>query len=126
MCQFLRVLIVEDSADDIKLLISTLRCGGYHPAYEVVKDSESLRAALQHPKWDVIIADSDIPRFNAQAALPLARELRPDLPFIVISGEIDLTLIVSLIKKGACDFIEKGEFAGLLPVIERELQHHTG
>jgi hypothetical protein len=35
--------------------------------------------------------------------LKLAKKLRPDLPFIIVSGEIDLNLAVSLMCESACN-----------------------
>jgi len=70
----------------------------------------------------VITSDHAMPRFSAPAALALARELRPDLPFIIVSGEIDLKLAVSLMKEGAQDYIQKLELPRLIPTVERALR----
>jgi hypothetical protein len=63
-----------------------------------------------------------MPHFSAPAALALAKALRPDVPFIVVSGELDLNLAVSLMKGGAQDYIQKQELARLGPAIARELR----
>jgi PAS domain S-box-containing protein len=63
-----------------------------------------------------------MPRFSAPAALAVAQELRPDTPFIIVSGEIDLNLAVSLMKAGARDYIQKKDLALLVPTIDRELR----
>jgi len=64
---------------------------------------------------------------GAPAAQALAKELRPNLPLIIVSGEID-HLAVSLIKAGARDYVQKAELARLVPVIDRVLRdtelHH--
>jgi FixJ family two-component response regulator len=44
------------------------------------------------------------------------------VPFIVVSGELDLNLAVSLMKGGAQDYIQKQELAHLGPAIARELR----
>ncbi len=43
----LRVLIVEDSPDDVLLVVRELRRGGYEPTYERVETEEDLRRALE-------------------------------------------------------------------------------
>src|SRR5687767_5933384 len=101
MNQPLRVLIVEDSPADVELLLRALRRGGYETAYEVVETPAAMRAALAHQDWDVIASDHAMPHFSAPAALALAKEVCPDVPFIIVSGEIDLNLAVSLMKGGA-------------------------
>jgi PAS domain S-box-containing protein len=122
MSQPLRLLMVEDSEDDAHLLLNALRGGGYKVAYDVVATPPAMRAALERQDWDVITSDHTMPRFSAPAALALASELRPDLPFIIVSGEIDLNLVVSLMKGGAQDYIQKEELVRLVPAIARELR----
>ena len=122
MTQPLSVLIVEDSADDVDLLQLTLRRSGYHVLSETVDTPKAMRAALERQTWDLITSDHGMPNFSAPTALAIAKELRPDVPFIIVSGDIDLNLAVSLIKKGAQDYVQKGQLIRLGPIIERELR----
>jgi PAS domain S-box-containing protein len=122
MSQPLRVLIVEDSEDDILLLRHTLQRGGYDISCEAVETAAAMRCALIRQNWDVITSDQAMPHFSAPAALALAKELRPDVPFIILSGEIDLNLAVSLMRGGAKDYIQKREMVRIIPAIERELR----
>lgn len=118
----LSVLIVEDSNDDVDLLLQVMRDGGYDVAYEVVDTRAAMRAALERRDWDVITSDHSMPHFSAPAALALAKELRPEVPFIIVSGEIDLNLAVAMMKAGAQDYIQKLELARVAPAIARELR----
>jgi PAS domain S-box-containing protein len=122
----LRVLIVEDSEADVDLLLRALRRGGYEVTSAVVDTPEAMRAALASQEWDVITSDHAMPHFSAPAALALAKERCPDVPFIIVSGEIDLNLAVSLMKGGAQDYIQKRELARLVPAIARELRDVEG
>jgi PAS domain S-box-containing protein len=122
MNQPLRVLIVEDSEDDMMLLLHTLRRGGYAVASVVVDNAGAMRQALESSDWDVITSDHAMPHFSAPDALALAYELRPEVPFLIVSGEIDLNLGVSLMRGGAKDYIQKRELARLVPAIERVLR----
>src|SRR5487761_870187 len=119
--QPLRLLIVDDSKSDAELLLRTLHTGGFEAAYEVVDSSAAMRAALERQEWDVITSDHAMPQFSGPAALALAQELRPGVPLIIVSGEIDLNLAVSLIKWGAQDYVQKAELAKLVPVMKRVL-----
>ncbi|MFA5179962.1 MAG: PAS domain S-box protein [Syntrophales bacterium] len=118
----LRVLMVEDSENDAILLLHALRCEGYEVIYEVVDTPSAMRVALESQDWDVITSDHAMPNFSAPEALALAKELRPNLPFIILSGEIDINLAVSLMKGGAQDYIQKRELPRIVPAIERELK----
>ena len=119
----LRLLIVEDSRNDVDLVLRALLRGGFEVVYEVVDSPASMRLALEGQPWDVIISDQAMPYFSGPAALALSRELRPLVPFIIVSGEIDLNLAVSLMKDGALDFVHKSELARLVPVINRVLNN---
>lgn len=118
----LRLLIVEDCADDVKLLGYALRSHGYQVAYTAVDTAEAMRCELERQRWDVITSDHSMPNFNAPAALALARQLCPEVPFIIVSGEIDLKLAVALMKAGAQDYVHKSELIRLGPVVDRELR----
>jgi PAS domain S-box-containing protein len=122
MSQPLRLLMVEDSADDAGFLLGELKRGGYAVVSEVVETPDAMRAALESREWDVITSDHSMPRFSAPASLALAKKLRPALPFIIVSGEIDLNLAVSLMKEGAHDFIQKKELSRICPAIDRALR----
>jgi PAS domain S-box-containing protein len=122
MSQSLRVLIVEDVETDAALICYTLRRVGYEVNSRVVDTPEAMRAALESEGWDVITSDHSMPCFSAPEALAIGKELRPEIPFIIVSGEIDLNLAVSLMKEGAQDYIQKRELARLVSTIERELR----
>ncbi len=118
----LQLLIVEDSLDDVDLLLYALRRGGCEVSWQRVDNAQDMRAALLARDWDVITSDHAMPQFSAPAALALARELRPEIPLIIVSGEIDLDLAVSLMRDGALDYIQKHQLARLPSAIERTLR----
>jgi PAS domain S-box-containing protein len=122
MSQPLRLLIVEDSKDDANQLLSVLRPAGYDPSYEIVDTLPAMRTALEYHDWDVITSDHSMPQFSAPAALALAKEIRPNAPFIVVSGENDLDLAVALMKGGARDYIRKEELGRLVPTVEQVMR----
>ena len=128
MDRSLRLLIVEDSAADADLLLLALRRSGFEVTHQVVDTAPAMRAALEGKDWDVITSDHSMPHFSAPIAMALAKELRPDVPFIIVSGEINLNLAVSLMRQGAWDYVQKHELAHLVPAIERSLReveaHH--
>jgi PAS domain S-box-containing protein len=121
MDQPLRVLIVEDVKSDIALLVLALREGGFEVTYEAVATQAAMRTALQYRQWDLITSDHGMPQFSGPAALALTLELRPDVPFIIVSGEIDINVAVTLMQAGARDYVQKAELARLVPVVERVL-----
>jgi CheY-like chemotaxis protein len=53
----LKVLIIEDSADDAELLVLELRRAGYDPHFEVTDSAAPLCVALDQNDWDVVLCD---------------------------------------------------------------------
>ncbi|MBX9903863.1 MAG: diguanylate cyclase [Burkholderiales bacterium] len=122
MKQRLRLLIVENSDADRALLLHALDSQGYAVVSLAVATAIELRAALEEEQWDLIICGQPIADFPAAAALAIAKEVRPLLPFIIVSSETDLNLAVALIKLGAQDYVQKSELVRLGAVIDRELR----
>jgi two-component system cell cycle sensor histidine kinase/response regulator CckA len=118
----LRVLVVEDSADDAEMMMRELRRGGYDPLFERVETPEAFESALAKPGWDAVISDFSLPRFSAPAALEIAKRNGADLPFVILSGVVGETEAVSAMKAGAHDYIGKSNLARLVPAIRRELR----
>jgi len=117
----LRVLIVEDSEDDARLLRRKLQLAGYDVTSERVDSADAMRSALAGKPWDLILCDYVMPGFGGLEALAIARESGLDLPCIVVSGKIDERTAVDTMKAGASDFVAKARLEWLAPVVEREL-----
>jgi two-component system, cell cycle sensor histidine kinase and response regulator CckA len=115
----LRVLLVEDSEEDAKVLCRHLESAGYEPICERVTTSWQMARALEGSAWDVIISDYKLREFDLVSALALYKRLAPELPFIVVSGLIDEEQCVSALAAGALDFVPKGKLGRLVPAIER-------
>ena len=111
MSESLKVLIIEDSALDAKVLVGLVKAGGYEVTSERVETSKEFTTALDNEKWDVILADYNLPEFNGAEGLKLLQESGQDIPFIVISGGIGEDLAVQIMKSGAHDYLMKGNFA---------------
>jgi PAS domain S-box-containing protein len=122
----LRVLVAEDSIDDVFLLDRELRRGGYTPVVQRVDDVISLSAALATGTWDVILCDYVIPGLDAHDALRVVQESGLELPFIVVSGRIGEDEAATILKAGAHDFVTKEKLARLVPAIEREMREAAG
>jgi diguanylate cyclase (GGDEF)-like protein len=117
----LRLLMVEDSEDDARLLHSELTQTAGDVTYARVDTAEDMRTALNDSDWDIVISDHSLPRFSSLEALQVLKECGKDIPFIIYSGEVSEHVAVAAMCSGAQDSIHKGNFARLLPAIEREL-----
>ena len=119
--QHIRLLIVEDSEDDARLLYSELTRANGDITYARVDCAEDMRSALLDSEWDIVISDHSMPRFSSLEALDLLKECGKDIPFIIYSGDVSEHVEVAAMCSGAQDSIVKGNFARLLPAMEREI-----
>lgn len=117
----LRVLLIEDSASDADLMIRQLKKAGYTVEAERVETAEQLQAALTSREWDIVLADYQLPQFDAPTALTLVQATHLDVPFIVISGTIGEEAAVAMMRAGAHDYLMKDHLARLAPAVQREL-----
>ncbi|MEW6657098.1 MAG: response regulator [Thermodesulfobacteriota bacterium] len=122
MSRPIKILLVEDSEDDARLLARQLRQGGYQPDFLRVETAAAMEAALANGMWDLVISDYSLPHFSGLAALKLLQEKGPDLPFIIVSGKIGEETAVAAMKAGAHDYLMKNNLARLIPAIDRELK----
>jgi CheY-like chemotaxis protein len=99
----LRILLVEDSENDAKLVLRALRRRYPDVHSERVEDAASMRAALARAAWDVIVSDWSLPTFSGLEALALAREMARVVPFIFVSGTVGEELAVVVMRAGASD-----------------------
>jgi len=120
----LRVLILEDSPTDAKLVAKELQQTGCVIELERVETAEAMCAALDQRSWDLIISDWSMPKFSAPAGLAILKERALDLPFIIVSGTIGEDKAVEAMRSGAHDYILKDALGRLTPAIERELREY--
>jgi len=118
----LRVLVVEDSEFDAQIMTSLIRKAGYDVTMKRVETRESMEAALGDQTWDVILADYNLPEFDAPTALAILQKSGLDLPFLIVSGGIGEDIAVAAMKAGAHDYLMKGNLQRLAPAVARELR----
>src|SRR5208283_1642469 len=116
----LRVLIIEDRENDALLLLRELTKAGYEPASLRVETRQDLDEALKDD-WDIVLSDFALPDFGGVEALDIVLKIKPELPFVIVSGQIGEDAAVSAMKAGAHDYVMKSNLKRLAPAVEREL-----
>ena len=116
-----RLLVVDDSADDVELVRRALTRGGVPVSITRVDDADSLRRALAEQSWDLVIADYSQPSFGALAVLEQLAQSGRDLPCLVMSGVAGEDRAVETMRAGAKDFVSKNRLQRLAPAVQREL-----
>ena len=121
----LRVLVVEDSADDAEMVVLALRRGGFDPTFERVETEQQMVAALGARQWDLVLSDYALPQFSAPAAFATLANRARGIPFIIVSGTIGEDVAVRAMKLGIQDYILKTDLTRLCPAVERELRESS-
>lgn len=118
----LRLLQLEDNPVDAELITATLIEGGIPCQSQLVDTRQAFLAALKAGRIDLILADYSIPGFDGMAALALARQHCPDVPFLFVSATIGEELAIDAMHQGATDYVLKQRLGRLVPSIQRALR----
>jgi PAS domain S-box-containing protein len=118
----LHILLLEDSLNDAQLIQELLEANHFVCEVARVQARDEFVAALNIPDIDLILADFKLPSFDGLSALELARRIRPEVPFIFVSGTLGEELAVEALRIGATDYVLKTRMSRLAPSVERALR----
>ncbi|MEZ4410398.1 MAG: response regulator [Polyangiales bacterium] len=116
----LRVLVVDDSDDDVVMVARALRRGGFSVRQSRVADPDALREALSRGGWDLVVSEFETRAMSGLAALAAVRAAEPDPPFVFVSSRLGEETAVAALRSGAQDFVAKGDLRRLPVVAARE------
>lgn len=118
----IRLLVLEDNKDDAWLLKHVLGEAGLPTDFKIVETEADYRREIESFHPDLIVSDFTVPGFGGGEALKIAREKRPDTPFIYVSGSIGEERAIEALKSGAADYVLKDRLARFVPAIQRALR----
>jgi len=116
-----RILYLEDNLDDAELVEGEIRGAGIAGPLQRVETGEAFLQALEGEGWNLILSDFSVPAFDGLSALRLARDQRPEVPFIFVSSTIGEEAAIEALKEGATDYVLKGRLSKLVPAVVRAL-----
>jgi two-component system cell cycle sensor histidine kinase/response regulator CckA len=118
----LRILHLEDDANDAALTQSTLQGGGIACATNCVQTQAAFVSALELGGIDLILSDFTLPTFDGLSALKIAHARWPGIPLIFVSGTLGEERAVDSLKSGATDYVLKGHLSRLVPAVLRAMR----
>ena len=118
----LRLLCVDDRAEDAELEQLNLARAGYELTATRVASEDELRAALDDGEYDIALLDYTLPGWDCREALAQLAAARPDMPVISVAGTIGEEAAVELLKRGAADYVSKDHLARLPYAVGRALE----
>jgi len=117
----IRILFIEDLEYEAELSLAQLRRAGIDCVCKRVETEEALREALGSFTPNLILSDFSLPQFDGIAALRIAHELAPEVPFIYVSGTIGEERAIDALLCGAVDYVLKTNLTRLPPAVRRAL-----
>ncbi|MDN5200179.1 PAS domain S-box protein [Fulvivirgaceae bacterium BMA10] len=118
----LKILILEDDPTDVELMERQLQKAGFSFDMETVKCQNDFIRALEEFNPDLVLSDYNLPSFTGIEALKTVVEVKPSLPFIIVSGELGDQKAVETLKLGATDYVLKDKLFRLPVVVNRALR----
>lgn len=120
----IRILHLDDNPADAALIKAMVEeaTDELRASVESVFDKGTYQSALRSHAYDVILSDYRMPGYDGDEALHDAKALCPDIPFIMVTGEMGEERAIETLKAGATDYVLKDRIQRLVPSIKRALK----
>jgi len=124
MDKIIRILILEDMVYDADLIEFELQEAEIAFTSVRTEQEKDYVRALQDFSPDIILSDYDLPHYTGALALIAAKRMRPEVPFILVTGAIasDDGLCSSILAQGARKCISKDHLERLAPAVRDALR----
>lgn len=102
-----RILIIEDEATIRRVLTKIL--SEENQNYHVFEAQDGLIGAemIKNEDFDLVLCDIKMPKMDGVEVLESLKKVKPEIPFIMISGHGDLETAIQTMRLGAFDYISK-------------------
>jgi len=117
----LKILLLEDNKLDAELTKEELKLHNFNFTSLLVETEKDFISAIHNFKPDLILSDYSLPQFTGFEALEIAKDLIPEIPFIIVTGSLTEETAVESINRGAWNYIIKENLIRLTPAINNAL-----
>jgi len=102
-----KILIIEDEAAIRRVLKKII--SEESNSYEVFEAEDGMQGVelIKENDYDLVLCDIKMPKMDGVEVLQYSKKLKPELPFLMISGHGDLETAVNTMRLGAFDYISK-------------------
>ena len=102
-----KILVIEDESAIRRVLVKILSEENDSYIVEVAEDGLKGLEIIKKEDFDLVLCDIKMPKMDGVELLKATRKIKPEIPFIMISGHGDLDTAVNTMKFGAYDYISK-------------------
>ncbi len=121
LTRLLHLLIIEDVAQDVELILLTLEAANVEFTYHNVSTAIDYKYCLEHDVYDIVLSDYRLTNFNGSEAFKALKRSGKEIPFILITGSLGEESAVEFIKAGMTDYVLKDRLFRLPMVLQRAL-----
>ncbi len=102
-----KILVIEDEAAIRRVLVKIL--SEENDTYQVEEAEDGLAGIekIKNEDFDLVFCDIKMPKMDGVEVLEAAKKIKPEIPFVMISGHGDLDTAVNTMRLGAFDYISK-------------------
>ena len=102
-----KILIIEDEASIRRVLVKILT--EENTQYEVFEAEDGLAGTemIKNADFDLVLCDIKMPKMDGVEVLEAIKNIKPEIPMVMISGHGDLDTAVNTMRMGAFDYISK-------------------
>ena len=102
-----KILIIEDEAAIRRVLTKII--SEESDTYQVEEAEDGLHGIekIKDNDYDLVLCDIKMPKMDGVEVLEKAKKIKPEIPFVMISGHGDLDTAVNTMRLGAFDYISK-------------------
>ncbi len=121
-----KILIIEDESAILRVLKKII--SEENDTYNVDEAIDGLQGLekIKNTDYDLVLCDIKMPKMDGVEVLEQAQKIKPEIPFIMISGHGDLDTAVQTMRMGAFDYISKPpDLNRLLNAIRNALDKKT-
>jgi signal transduction histidine kinase/CheY-like chemotaxis protein len=118
------ILHLEDSFKDSEIINATIESAKIEYNYFLADCEKDFLNFLETENIHLILSDYNLPDYDGNEALRVAREKYPHIPFIFVSGKIMEGVAIEKMLNGATDYVFKNNLERLTPAIKRALNDY--
>lgn len=118
----LRMVVIEDSPNEVELLSNVLRRAGYGVRPIPVEDEEDLVSALKEHAPDLILCKSGQKELSIEQAVQTVVGSGQSVPLIAVCDRLDEAAVTAALRAGARDLVSRQQTEHLQLVVARELE----
>ncbi|MEZ7945752.1 MAG: sigma-54 dependent transcriptional regulator [Flavobacteriaceae bacterium] len=102
-----KILIIEDEAAIRRVLTKIISEESDTYLVEEAEDGLHGIEKIKDNDYDLVLCDIKMPKMDGVEVLEKAKKIKPEIPFVMISGHGDLDTAVNTMRLGAFDYISK-------------------